>query len=90
MLRVVAFLDPDDLLGFKASDARPQGNDPLFVDVIHRNATQWLGVFTYPLKAHDHELETRDSRKMIACGAVMGKGKRLRPRACGTAMRPGA
>jgi hypothetical protein len=84
-LTVVAFQDPDDLLGFKASDAAIGAKDPnvTFVDVLHRNADQWLFVFASPYSAHDHELEERHSLKMILCGADESTDGRLAARTCG-------
>jgi hypothetical protein len=72
-LTIVAFQDPDDLLGFKASDAIVGATDPTasvkFVDVVHRNTPQILYVLASPLAAHDSEMKEPHSREMILCGA---------------------
>lgn len=83
-LTVVAFQDPDDLLGFKASDVVLGAHDDsaTFVDVLHRNATQWAFLFANPDTAHDHELEEPNSLKMILCGADAGPDGRLTAREC--------
>jgi hypothetical protein len=86
-LVVVAFQDPDDLLGFKASDAvmgdtNPKINNVRFVDVLHRNTDQWLYLFSNPLKAHDNELSEPNSLKMILCGAQADASGNLTANAC--------
>ena len=75
-LSVVAFQDPDDLLGFKASDGLAggdhAGDDGLdVIDVLHRNADQWFFLFVNPTKAHNKEMEQVNSRQMILCGATI-------------------
>jgi len=83
-LTVVAFQDPDDILGFKASDAVLGAHDDsvTFVDVLHRNARQWAFLFANPEAAHDHELEEPHSLQMILCGADAGPDGWLKPRDC--------
>jgi hypothetical protein len=83
-LTVIAFQDPDDLLGFKASDAVLGSHDDsvTFVDVLHRNTSQWAFLFAMPELAHDHELEEPNSLKMILCGADVGPDGRLQAREC--------
>ena len=83
-LTVIAFQDPDDLLGFKASDAVLGAHDDsvTFVDVLHRNTPQWAFLFAMPELAHDHELEEPHSLQMILCGADAGPDGWLKPRNC--------
>jgi hypothetical protein len=71
-LTVIAFQDPDDLLGFKASDAVLGENveGVRFVDVVHRNTPQIAFILAWPLSAHDNELNEPNSLKMILCGAT--------------------
>ena len=85
-LTVIAFQDPDDLLGFKASDAVIGDQNPsvTFVDILHRNATQWAFSFVWPPDAHDRELEERHSRQMIMCGAEENPDRTLTARPCPT------
>jgi hypothetical protein len=84
-LTVIAFQDPDDILGFKASDAVLGTDDDItIIDVLHRNANQWAFLFASPAKAHDHELKERHSRQMILCGADELSDGSLRARKCGT------
>lgn len=85
-LTIVAFQDPDDLLGYKASDAviaDPQ-DDVSFVDIVHRNTPQILFVLARPDLAHDHELVEPNSLKMILCGAKAKDGHRLTANDCDT------
>ena len=83
-LTVVAFQDPDDLLGYKASDGVTP--DPAhaitFVDVVHRNTSQWLFLLASPLSAHDNELNEPHSRQMILCGARADSGGKLTANRC--------
>jgi hypothetical protein len=83
-LSVVAFQDPDDLLGFKASDALIGDPQPgvRFVDVLHRNTPQWLFLLAWPPDAHDHELEEPNSLHMILCGARADATGNLTPDQC--------
>jgi hypothetical protein len=85
-LTIVAFQDPDDLLGFKASDgviADPPSN-VRFVDVVHRNTPQLLFLLAWPYGAHDAELQERRSLKMILCGATAYPNGQLSPDDCRT------
>jgi hypothetical protein len=78
-LQVIGFYDPDDLLGFTASDT---GRKEEFIDVRHRNAAQYLWVFTNPKSAHDQELQRRDTQLMILCGATVDARGRVKPATC--------
>jgi hypothetical protein len=83
-LSVVAFQDPDDLLGYKASDGiLPDPDRRLtFIDVLHRNTNQYLFLLASPVKAHDNELNEPNSLKMILCGAKADAAGRLSPTPC--------
>ncbi len=83
-LTVLAFQDPDDFLGFKASDAFPSKdpNTPAIVDIVHRNTDQWAWLIANPLDAHDHELEEPNSLQMILCGAWSDQNGSLKARSC--------
>jgi hypothetical protein len=83
-LSVVAFQDPDDILGYKASDGvLPDPERRLkFVDVLHRNTNQYLFLLASPVEAHDNELNEPHSLKMILCGAATDTAGRLSPAAC--------
>lgn len=72
---VVAFLDPDDLLGFQASSAMVSSNSNVrIIDIVHRNTPQILWAFADPRKAHDKELDEPKSQKLILCGGeISGK-----------------
>lgn len=83
-LSVVAFQDPDDLLGFKASDA-VLGSLPPSVrisDVLHRNTSQWLFLLAWPTSAHDRELDEPNSLRMILCGATTNRAGVLKANRC--------
>jgi hypothetical protein len=83
-LAVIAFQDPDDFLGFKASDtllgSTPEGVK--IIDVVHRNAPQWAYLFAWPTIAHDHELREPNSLNIILCGARAGADGRLAALPC--------
>jgi hypothetical protein len=84
-LDVVGFLDPDDLLGFKASDTlngAPTPQSLNFVNVIHRNTPQWAWLFAWPPSAHDHELEEETSTRLILCGGSVNAAGALIPNNC--------
>jgi hypothetical protein len=84
MLDVVAFHDPGDLLGYRVSGgmaAAPSG--VRFLTVEHRNTPQILWAGSWPLSAHDRELERQTSIGLILCGGVEARGT-LRPRVCGS------
>jgi hypothetical protein len=87
-LAVVAFQDPDDLLGFKATDGIVDVSDLRFVDVLHRNANQYLFLLAWPQDAHDHELVQPNSRQMILCGADVAAGGKLTARRCPNGPKP--
>jgi hypothetical protein len=83
-LSVVSFQDPDDILGYKASDAT-LGNVPRDVDMIdisHRNTPQILFSIAWPTAAHDHELAQQNSLQMILCGAKADSSGYLTPGTC--------
>lgn len=88
-LDVVAFMDPDDLLGYQADSAMlglghsgdGESQDLAnvrFTTVRHRNASQILGLLTPPGAAHDHEMQLKSAAELIFCGAATKAGK-LKP-----------
>lgn len=81
---IVSFQDPDDLLGFKASDALLGAKAPgvTIVDITHRNTDQWAFLFARPDLAHDHELQEPHSLRMILCGAESDSAGQLQPDRC--------
>jgi hypothetical protein len=84
-LDVIAFQDPDDFLGFKASDSvlgHAQPGVLEFTDIVHRNTPQMLYVLSWPVGAHDRELEEPNSRQMILCGASVDTAGRLSAEHC--------
>jgi len=81
-LQIVAFSDPDDLLGYRASDAGEQRPGLTFLEVTHRNTPVWFGRFVLPQEAHDKELQRKSTAAMILCGAVAGRDGGLTPRSC--------
>ncbi|WP_339933560.1 hypothetical protein [uncultured Brevundimonas sp.] len=82
-LDVVAFHDPEDLLGFRAgagfADLRPSVR---FIEVWNRNAPVYLGLVADPRKAHATELEHDTSARLILCGARADANGRLTPLTC--------
>jgi hypothetical protein len=83
-MTVIAFQDPDDFLGFRASDAAldPGRDEPQIIDVVHRNAPQWAFLFEWPGIAHDHELAEPNSLKIILCGASSAADGKLIAKTC--------
>ena len=83
-LKVVAFKDVNDLLGFRAGGHFSENAATLadFVEVRHQNASVYLKAFAWPPAAHASEDEHEDSAKMIWCGALAGKKGNLSPRDC--------
>jgi hypothetical protein len=79
-LQVIDFLDPDDILGFQASDTSKAQAE--FIDVSHRNAAQFFWAVTWPGTAHDHELKRPETRQMILCGARIRANGRVVPYEC--------
>lgn len=80
-LEVVAFHDPEDLLGFRASGGIRDAGATRFVEVSNRNTPVWLGVFADPAKAHATELTT-SARNLILCGASSDVHGALRAGEC--------
>jgi hypothetical protein len=89
-LDVVAFMDPDDLLGYQANSAMMglgSSDDPSqggyanvkFTTVRHRNANQWLWTLTVPTTAHDHEMQRKTAATLIFCGARTDGRHKIRP-----------
>jgi hypothetical protein len=83
-LEVIGFVDPGDLLGFRANGGIIDGTYPgvRFIAVRHRNAPQILWLGTWPTEAHDQELNKPSALALFLCGGVEVNGK-LKPRACG-------
>lgn len=83
-LDVVGFFDPGDLLGYRVSGGMTDENQDgiRFVTVEHRNTPQILFLGSWPLEAHDQELQRDSASALILCGGVVRRG-RLQPRDCG-------
>lgn len=86
-LKVIAFRDPNDLLGFRAGDhldtrnAQSSGLD--IIEVTNRNATEYLWLFANPKAAHANEHKHSRSLRLIMCGARSRPSGELEPRPCG-------
>jgi hypothetical protein len=81
-LEVIAFHDPEDLLGFRASGGMAGMGSTRFTEVRNRNAVVWLWLFANPADAHAAELEHTTARNLILCGATSNTKGRLKPRSC--------
>jgi len=81
-LEVIAFHDPEDLLGFRASGGMADQGTTRFIEVRNRNAAVWLGLFANPAAAHAAELRHTTSRNLILCGASSDARGKLKPSAC--------
>jgi hypothetical protein len=81
-LQVIAFHDPADLLGFRASGGIKNPGTTTFVEVSHRNTPVILGLLAWPGAAHAKELDHTDSRTLILCGGKASGNGTLRAKVC--------
>jgi hypothetical protein len=81
-LQVIAFHDPADLLGFRASGGMQSTQGIDFVEVAHRNTPVVLGLLALPTSAHAKELERRDSLALILCGGHADASGKLHADSC--------
>ena len=82
-LKIVAFHDPGDLLGFKGSYhlGNATSDQIEFYELTRRNTPAWL-LFSRPSRAHATEDEFEDSISFILCGAENKGSSRLRKKKC--------
>lgn len=83
-LNVVAFHDPNDILGFKAGEhlmdkAKEQFN---FIEIVHHNASNVCCLWASPLEAHAKEDERPTASQIIWCGGTVLKSGRVEPKSC--------
>lgn len=81
-LQVIAFHDPGDLLGFRASGGMHATSGIKFIEVTHRNTPVILWLLAWPGSAHATELERDDSRALILCGGLADANGKLRAEIC--------
>jgi hypothetical protein len=81
-LEVVAFHDPADLLGFRATGGLLDPKGTRFVEVRHRNTPVILFLLAWPPSAHATELEHDDSLLLILCGGTANANGRLQASRC--------
>jgi hypothetical protein len=91
-LWVISFMDPEDVLGYRADAAIVGINNPSqtcvtgitcvrFTQVVHRNTPVWLWLLAFPGEAHDKELVRDSSIALIFCGAdAKGAAQKLTAR----------
>lgn len=79
---IVAFHDPNDLLGYEASaHLQPPLADRIIEVTQHYARPFWIGAL--PLAAHNQSFRHRVSRRMILCGATRRPGGALSiPKRC--------
>jgi hypothetical protein len=66
---VVAFDDPNDLLGYTLRPYGPAHPEVTFIDVLVSNAPDYAGFIELPLAAHTGYRRNPDVQRMIACGS---------------------
>lgn len=66
---IVAFFDPNDLLGYRAGGHLPQRLNRNIIEVEQHYARRWRWLAN-PMAAHDQSFSNARSRMMIRCGAV--------------------
>ncbi len=83
-LKVVAFRDINDLLGFRASQHLSDSASDLadFIEVRHQNASVWLRLVAWPSSAHAEEDEHNDSAALIWCGGLAEPTGKVTARRC--------
>jgi len=81
-LQVIAFHDPADLLGFRASAGIQNPGSTEFIEVSHRNTPVILGLLAWPPAAHATELVHADSRMLILCGGQANHQHVLKAKQC--------
>ena len=81
-LQVIAFHDPADLLGFRASGGIQNPGTTTFVEVSHRNTPVILGLLAWPGAAHATELAHTDSLLLILCGGQENPQRALKAKSC--------
>lgn len=88
---LVAFHDPEDLLGYKAGvHLSPQAADTVnTIEIHHRNAFVWLFSFAWPPDAHATEDQHEDSAAILWCGATVDSDGRVSARDCAASASPG-
>lgn len=82
-LEVIAFHDPADLLGYKASGGIIKSSKTTtFIEVNHRNTPVILWLLAWPSSAHAKELERNDSLELILCGGTADHEGYLKANIC--------
>ena len=84
-LNVVAFHDPNDLLGFKAGEhltdeAKGSFN---FIEIVHHNASVFCCLWAWPPDAHAKEDERPIAAQIIWCGGTVLESGQVKPKSCG-------
>lgn len=88
---IYAFRDPNDLLGFQATQHLSARNistqsNPYrhltITEISHRNAREWLWSFSNPKSAHANEDRGAQSLALIWCGGVAASNGKLDAKDC--------
>lgn len=83
-LKIIAFKDVNDLLGFRAGSHFSKAATELadFVEIRHQNASVFLWLLALPQSAHAKEDEHKDSAQLIWCGGVVEPDGAIQPGDC--------
>ncbi len=66
--RIIAFYDPNDLLGYRAGDHLSDGDRKRIIEVTQRYAPPWI-IFADPIAAHDASFDNDRGQQLVMCGA---------------------
>lgn len=75
--RIVAFYDPNDMLGYRAGDHLPLKQRQRIFEITQHYAVPWL-VFALPQNAHDQSFAQDKGRQIVMCGAIRSAGGGLK------------
>ncbi len=83
-LTIVAFHDPNDLLGYKAGLHLTESAEEAFdvVEVSNRNAPVWLFSFAWPPDTHAREDKRQTASRIIWCGGDVTQSGKIEPLDC--------
>jgi len=90
-LRIYAFRDPNDILGFEATSHLNRESSFLednafqnldIIEIRHRNAKEWFWSFANPLSAHANEDDRKQSLALVWCGGDISPDGKLTAKSC--------
>jgi len=84
-LNIIAFRDPEDLLGYKAGEHLTDNakNNLNIIEISHRNTPVIAFFFALPNFAHATEDQRESAADIIWCGATVQEGGLIHEKSCG-------